>query len=179
MLRVSRPLAIADIMILVFATAVGLALGEFWLRELIAELPQFTALPPQTGSRTIVSGRSIAILLAATLAFGALRFRQPRSRLRLLLRQPGSVACMATASALLIQIACARLDLRTMGGYTSPLLVAAWYWPSSTGSAVLASWLVLLGGRGWHPGDWVDRFGMVIGFGWVGLPLLLSFVEFG
>jgi hypothetical protein len=177
--RGSRALTIADLMILVFATAVGLNLGAFWHRALSAELPEFTIVPPRTHSRTLVAGRAISMLLAANLAVIVLRLQKPRLRIRLLLRQPGSVACLASVSALLVLVTASRLDVRTMGGFASPLLAAAWYWPVAVCSAVLASWLALLGGRGWHAGDWVDRTGILVGLGWVGLPIALAIVEFG
>jgi hypothetical protein len=165
-------------MAVVLAVAVGIALGELWRRGLAAELPAYPILPPRTLSRTLFAGRAASVLISSTLAVTLLRLRPPRPRLWLLARQPGAIACLAATLALVVEALSLPLGLRTMGGLTSPLLVAAWYWPTGLCAAVLASWLHLALSRRWRTGDWVDRLGMLLGVGWIGLLPLLCVVEF-
>lgn len=175
-----RSFSISDGMIVVAAVACAIALARFWNRELSEELPTFFfAAGFSTAARTRYSGWAMSVLVPGTLAVILLRSRRPRPRLWLLARQPGAVACGTAALMLAIEIVSLPLNLRTMGAYTSPLLVAAWYWPVSVGSVVIASWLTLAVSKRWRGGaDWVDRTGMFVGTGWVALPFVLSLIEF-
>jgi hypothetical protein len=175
----SRRFAVVDGMILVAASAVGFALAGLWGRELTTQLPTFFLGATSTAARSRFAGGAMAALVPATFAWLVLRRRPPRLHLRRMSRRPGSVACGVAASMLVAHAACLPLSMRTMGGLTSPFLVAAWYWPESIAAGVLASWALLLVTGRWQAGtDWVDRFGMLIGACWIALPLALAVVEF-
>lgn len=177
--RPARPIQIVDLLLTVAAVAAAITLGRFWQAELNSDLPSFfrTAFP--TAWRTRIAGHALAWLIPATALWLAVRLRQPRRPVRRLARQPGFVACLVAALALAGQSFSVPLDLITMGGFTSPLLVASWYWPSAVGSAVLAGWLVLALSRRWQSrGDGVERLGMLIGLAWIGLVPALCAIEF-
>jgi hypothetical protein len=166
-------------MLLVAGTAIGIALAGLWGRELAMELPTFKMAGWSTASRTRFAGYALASLLPASLTVLALRLRSPRPRIRLLLRQPGAIACLSSTLALFGQALALPLDLRTMGSLTSPLLVAAFYWPTAVAAVVTTSWLVLALSRRWRArGDWVDQLGMVVGVCWIGLLPALFVIEY-
>lgn len=178
--RPLRPFSISDGMLVVAAVGGGIALTDLWQRELAEELPTFiTNGGWSTANRTRFAGYAISALIPASLAVLALRLRRPRPRIWLMARQPGTIACLSSTLAIVAETVAAPLNLRTMGGLTSPLLVAAWYWPPSVCAVVLASWLILALSRRWRShGDWVDRAGMLVGVGWIGLPFALGVIEF-
>jgi hypothetical protein len=80
---------------------------------------------------------------------------------------------------LILEAASLPLTLSPLAGLASPLLVASWYWPTSTGSAVFASWLIL-GFRGrWRVGsDWISRAGALVGLCWIAFSPALMVIEF-
>src|SRR5262249_52565112 len=130
--------------------------------------------------RTRAAGWALSALVPWTFALLAMNLRRPRPRLWVLARHPGAVACGTAAGMLLLEAVNLPLTLSTMGGLTSPLLIASWYWPTSVGSTVFVSWLILgLRGR-WRVGsDWISRTGTLVGFCWIALPLFLMVIEFG
>lgn len=174
----TRPLFVSDCMIIIAASGLAISLAAVWQRQLSEELSFFFNLNLSTPTRARFAGHALAVLLPASLTVLALRLRRPRPRIWLIARQPGAIACIASTLALAGLAATLPLDLRTMGGLTSPLLVAAFYWPTAVGVVVLASWLILALSRRWRArGDWVDRAGMLVGVGWIGLPLALAVIE--
>ena len=175
----ARPIQIVDLALAVAAVAAAITLGRFWQAELDSDLPGFFRSAFPTAARTRIAGHSLAGLMVATLLWMVVRLRPPRPTIRRLTRQPGFAACLIASLTLAGQFLSVPLDLHTMGGFTSPMLVAAWYWPSAVGSAVLAVWLMLaLGGCWRNRGDWIERLGMLIGLAWVGLVPALSAFEF-
>jgi hypothetical protein len=162
-----RPLTLLDAMGLVAAVATGLALGKI----LGAPNTRVFRLPPDPLNE-------IPCLAALTLGVWLLRLRKPRSRLRLLMRQPGMVA---TSTALLTLLFAAGvygltrvakfvilqqglLRLRTQGVDAFLVLVVA----VLAGAMVTGAWtnLALSGRRRPEPG-WLDRLGRVVGTLWV------------
>ena len=114
-----------------------------------------------------------------SLAVLVLRLRRPRPILRRLARQPGFVACTATAIVLGIRMA----NLASVGGVLRLDLPGHSFWghiledgmrdsmesiPSDVGCAVAVAWTIQgLGGR-WRPEpSWIDRTGRVLGAFWI------------
>ena len=177
-----RRINILDGLIIVAAVAAWIVLTQLWVRELATELPVYvSASVVPMASRTRAAGWAVSALIPWTFAVLAINLRRPRPRLWVLARQPGAVACMVSAMMLFLEAVNLPLTLSNMGGgeLASPLLVAARYWPTSVGSAVSASWLLLaLRGR-WRIGsDWASRAGALVGFSWISLPPSLMVIQF-
>jgi hypothetical protein len=173
-----RRFTIADGMILLAATAVGLALARAvadWSLERLSN-PTFPA-----------SIRRVFLLQAwtigmdyLTLTWGLtlpiLRLRPPRPGRRRLLREPGLIACGAAAFAAAFGIAM-RLPtlLLPMAGFrTDPRQwVVSLLSTGSIGLAVAAAWsLQFLSGR-WRPvPNWIDRSGRALGLFWIVAALI-------
>jgi hypothetical protein len=174
-----RHLTVLDGMILVAMVSFWIVLTGLWERELATELPSYFKAVLPMARRTWVAGWALSALVPWTFAVLAMNLRRPRPRLWVLARQPGAVACGTAAGMLVLEAASLPLTLSTMGGLTSPLLAASWYWPTSVGSAVSVSWLIL-GFRGrWRIGsDWISRAGAFVGLCWIAISPFLMIVEF-
>ena len=152
-----RRLTIQDGMIAVAAIAIWISLTRLWVRELAERLPLSVSAAVPWAERTRVAGWVLSALVPATFAVLAMNLRHPRPRLWVLARQPGAVACGTAAIMLILEGASLPLTLSPMGGLTSPLLVALWHWPTSAGSAVFASWLILAFRGQWRVGFRLDQ----------------------
>jgi hypothetical protein len=158
-----------DTMILVGATATGLALA----RTLLEETPR-----ARSGPMWLFETYNY-VLLVWTAAFLVIRLQTPRPPLRRLMCQPGMAACTAAILVTVIDtitwaIHWALLDPRNE---LLRMLLPPVYWPAHShhvGQAVAVTWLGLILARRWRrePG-WIDRFGRVIGVLWL-LKMLLG-----
>jgi len=98
-----RKFNLLDAMILIAATAAGLAL----LRTFLASGRFFLGSPFQRRFEScVLSGIEAAypFLVMWTLALVILRLRQPRPRIRRLIRQPGMAACSVASMMLIVQL---------------------------------------------------------------------------
>jgi len=172
----SRKLTLLDVMILVGATAIGLAA----IRGAVPGV--LHTLPTSPRVRFLVPRPALdvsLIILAAwplpamwTLALLAMRLRSPRPAWRRLARQPGVMACCAVGMASLFNallIAALSLKVRFIGDL---LPITAFL----VGLAVVVSWATLrLGGRWRSEPCPFDRAGRVIGTYWIAMvPLCLA-----
>ncbi len=161
-----RRFLISDAMVLIAATAVGIALTK-------AIMPDFTALSLSAGgalSRFLqieyVLNCVVPTLFAWTIALLLLRLRQPRPRRGRVFLQPGAAACAAaiiasTVSAGLTMVIWA-MGSRIIHFYN---VVSATH---VAGYAILGAWLVLILSEKWRPDHrWIDRAGTVIGAIWI------------
>ena len=166
-------------MIVVAAIATWIVLTGLWVRELAENLPSSVSAAVPWAARTRVAGWALSALVPGTFAVLAMNLRHPRPRLWVLARQPGAVACGTATMMLILETVSLPLILSPMAGLTSPLLVASWYWPTSVGSAVFASWLIL-GFRGrWRVGsDWISWSGALVGLCWIAFSPALMVIEF-
>jgi hypothetical protein len=105
-------------------------------------------------------------LFSMTPAFFILRLRRPRPSLRVLLRQPGTVAALAMVFGLfwgtgaLLALFPERVDAMTSA-------------PAAIGGAVAVGWGILALSRWWEPErGWVDRVGRILGCIAIGMGLL-------
>lgn len=159
-IRRCRPFTILDAMILVAATAVGLALARTIVGDAIM-MPR----SPMWVARPITY-----LLLAWTLAFLPLRLRNPRPPLRRLMRQPGMVACAAVAVVVLIDATSWGTYWAKAGPRTAGLMLERFWRGHSQhpGPAVAVAWLGLALGRRARPEPgWIDRIGRFIGVLWL------------
>jgi hypothetical protein len=162
----ARKLTLADIMLLVAATAIGLAFTR-----------SLGHLPP--GSLHQVALAS-PVLAAWSVAMLVLRLRQPRPRLSRLVKQPGAIACglatllVLTGGGILLVTAASGAAPRGSrvgwgGTYWAPWWAGPMHRLSITiGAAIVGAWVSEALGRRRRPeASWIDRFGRVLGAGWV------------
>jgi hypothetical protein len=178
----ARRFGLIDAMILVAATAAGLAWGR---TDLVATVHaqviptgvvfsnSMRTRPVNFADRLYTFRRGALHLLGCwTLAVLIVRLRSPRPRRVRLICQPGTLA-VATATAYAVAVA---------AGFLLAFLIRAKYKPAwsdytaqaidlnGTAKAIAAAWLILaLSGR-WRPErTWVDRLGCLIGLAWIAL----------
>ncbi len=121
--------------------------------------------------------------LAFTLALIPIRLNRPRSVREDLWRQPGLVACISVAIALLISILqqvvsslaiCLRMPKISLRNELGQIFEETIYrLPAQAILVIVASWTILALGRRWkaEPG-WIDRAGRVIGAYWIVINLM-------
>lgn len=160
MRRRCRPFTILDAMILVGASAAGLALARTIFNDALT-MPH----SPMWVARPITY-----FLLAWTLALIPLRLRRPRPPLRRLMVQPGMAACCAVA----IVTAIDAISWTIYGAQLDPQharQMLARYWRGHSqhpGPAVALTWLGLALSRRWRPEPgWLDRLGRAVGALWL------------
>ncbi len=170
-----RKASTGDVMLLIVALAVGLAvslrplsdMGEWygmitpssrsdllgWWTAFVLKLPpQFLLI--QGGVQLL-----FCFIIPLTPALLVARLRQPRPSLRRLACQPGFVASLALCVAAVVGI-----DLEFFNLITIPPLIAS----ILPGLAVLCSWLALLTMGRWHSeSGWIDRTGRLLGAFWL------------
>ena len=191
-----RRFRLLDGMILVAATAAGLALTGliqadgglqgYWALIVsdIGDLMQ-NRDPVRLGAKVFDLGFDLIMICAPMVAMWGIalipiRVSGARPRWRRLVRQPGMMAvCASTLAVGLIGLFCVFKRLVA----SDILLFSNWMLVESVlliGVAVAASWMTLiLGGRLRAEASWIDRLGRAIGFFWIlsglGLELILVF----
>jgi hypothetical protein len=185
-----RKFSILDAMVLVAATAVGLAflrasVGDFSelgarmqdsVRVLAGPLDHWGAWGLAIYSTCVqAAALSIPFGWAWSVAILLLRLRRPRPRRRRLACQPGAIACYSAAITLVPAITRV-VGVALMSGMSSGFremldwVVGTWFVfvPALAGFAVIGSWATLLLGRRWRPEpSWIDRAGRVLGVYWI------------
>jgi hypothetical protein len=186
--RISRRLTILDVLVLIVALSLGLALA----RAVAKDRPSAPPGRLDTGTADWVKQSGPAIAVASRMvAMGMLgllviQLRPPQQALRRLSRQPGFVACAAGVAGLAAGgasgLALAGLapdhvqDLNRQlwsldPGATNlvPTQVTAWaYSEAGILPAIVAAWLALALGRRWRPvPTLLDRVGRVLGAYWI------------
>lgn len=138
--------------------------------------------PPQFLTRTMVNLWSDAIwsgvqaaellILIMTTVFLLMRMRRPRPPLRVLLRQPGTVAGMAVTIGLILVAGWMHVLFfgRLIDGTVTPIAV---------GGTVALAWTCLALVRRWEAEpSWLDRMGRFIGATAIGIGVI-AFLAFG
>jgi len=168
-----RRFTLLDAMVLVAATAVGIALARGYLG---AFGRTFFGTPPIYGLHRFWAAGASPCLTAWALALIGLRWPTPRRRRKRVIRQPGDAACMATAvgaASVAVLSSLTFYRMTNQGQQDVWAVMLAMNLSPSVAAAVSAVWLmILLDGR-WRPrADWIDAAGRVLGIGW--LLLLLA-----
>ena len=111
------------------------------------------------GSGAIWCGLRVSeqLILVGTPVFLLMRFRNPRPPIRVLLKQPGTIAGLAAA-----------LGLTLVAGWLHRFfysrLVDGMVNPIAVGGTVALAWVCLALSRKWEPeSSWIDRFGRIFG----------------
>jgi hypothetical protein len=183
-------------MILVAATAAGFALARAYsLAVLNNYLSPYPLIPRALLTVWVHILAALPVPAMWSIAVFGLNLRRPRRPLRQLARQPGFVACAAVTLVSVVRLGgFLTLMARTIGnrsyklslGFADAFSVSVSY-PARVNSAtvynstyfvstafgistsVAAVWLLLAVSRRWRSQpDWLDRFGRVLGFYWVG-----------
>ncbi len=180
-----RRFTLADAMVLVAATAAGLALSRAWSR-ILAQRTDVLGLDPgllpglAPLTRQVVLGWPVVAMW--TLALVALRLRKPRPIGRRLFAPPGVAACVVASVMMGLGVAYEAFYYVAK----SPAALASndqWSWMAywslvkasspTIGFAVAASWVAMALARRWRPErSWIDRAGLVVGGLWVALVVL-------
>jgi hypothetical protein len=194
--RTTRSFRISDALVLVAATALGLAGCRFWL-WVDAQRSKLWPTGAQPVLRTVwltavgmIPVCSI-LLLSWTTAVFFLRLRSPRPRRRLLWCQPGFLACVAVVFVSVWKsigvglLAAAQLWAASTGQLLNinsgelakelalMLLIDPFPPQFNIGAAVVLLWLVTCaGGRCRPEPSWVDRSGRALGALWICTALL-------
>jgi len=201
MLQNARRFNLFDAIVLIAATAVALtAYGYsplFYIRFFIGDFRQtWNARPTFHASlyHTLVLVQMsvwallLPLLSSWTIALLPLRMMRPRPRWRRLTRQPGFIACCVASLVLVVETSLSVLILGSMHThYTVKTWGQAWtiafsgdgfrQMGSRPGFAVAAAWITLaMTGRCRPASDWVDRLGRVIGWIWVLLIPLFTWM---
>jgi hypothetical protein len=164
--RSVRKFSLLDAMVVIAATAAGLAIDRIaWLDIIRWGDPNLKSFRGFTILVIILSVPVAAMWTTATLV---LQLRHPRYRLRRLVRRPGMAACCAATSALAIDgglAVCAMLG--TSGDFTSRLILV-YGLPMMAGGGVTTVWaLSMMAGQYRVSSDWSERLGRLVEFYWV------------
>ena len=177
--RPCRRPTLADLLILIAAMGVGLAVMRPWV-EVFAP---FSGSPLDKLERRLYM--TIPCGWALNIAWMVIRWRRPRpDRLRLM-RQPGSFACYG-----LILTAAMAFTVAMSGAILNPSRNGLFMWNSAervllsfvpifAGYNVLSSWgLLLLSGRWRCEPGWIDATGVLLGLYWVVVSLMVTFSSY-
>lgn len=202
-----RKFLLSDAILLVAATAVGVALFRPYQRVMTPV--RWSPLLGAPGFTGWINGLWSCLVLASpfaavwTLAILILRLRHPCPRWSRLLRQPGLVACLAAALVLAYRLlGFATLWVRVHGqSYlaiwfvrlrSSQYVRMQWPWHNllfdidhflntmgMMGLAVACGWMLLLASGRWRPErSWIDRAGRVLGWFWIAILPLTGWWDF-
>jgi hypothetical protein len=168
----SRDMSLLDVMILVAAAAVGCSfVGVSQVRSVIDQgynLKYYYNYGVAFGSAVY------PVWLCLTFAALAIRLRPPRPRLRRLARQPGLVASLSVTLAAPILLVVFLLGASKLGWRLGDPIPANYFGrlPFQLSCMVFGAWIAqALNGR-WHPeASAIDRFGRLLGLGWIGFYL--------
>ncbi len=184
-----RRFTLADAMVLVAATAAGLALSRAWSR-ILAQRTDVLGLDPgllpglAPLTRQVVLGWPVVAMW--TLALVALRLRKPRPIGRRLFSPPGVATCVVASVMMGLEVAYEALLYVASMLIKNPAAFGSgdgWSWVAywsllkasspTIGLAVAASWVAMALARRWRPErGWIDRAGLVVGALWIILVVL-------
>jgi hypothetical protein len=176
-----RPLQIADLMILVVATAGAL----FLVNQLRAG---DNGLPPGAlGVALWIQTWITPWLSMMTLAFFVMRLRRPRPPFRLMFRQPGAIAAVLALSNLgyIGMLTLGRLAVRGTRGsatfsFPTPLAQVLGdfflFMSIQAGPMIAGAWIALrLTGRLRRERGWLDGLGTIVGATWILIAIVQIF----
>ncbi|MGO9466671.1 MAG: hypothetical protein ACLQIB_51640 [Isosphaeraceae bacterium] len=203
-----RKFLLSDAIVLVAATAIGLAVFKPY-HEALGPLRWTGPIGPATRFIGLIQGswgclvRAFPFAMAWTLAILVLRLRRPRARWRRLIRQPGLVAGLAAVLVCAWRLAgfatmyarvfgdpgLAVFNVRFTGGIGGFVAgMPGWLvfdldhfvnTMAMIGVAVAASWVFLLVSRQWRPErSWIDRAGRALGWFWIAILPLTCWWDF-
>lgn len=183
----ARRFTISDGMILVAATAVGLAWGGSNWRQVGQGMNPLGGVWDD-GRQLIIALAMSAMpsLMAWTLALLIVRLRRPRPSWRRVARQPGTTACLAASlpiaasgaiiAGFLIHYARMReLPAAFWREFPGNLVEFLFFPAPFAGFSVLVAWAMLGLQRQWRgERGWIDRAGRVLGVSWIVMMAIMG-----
>jgi hypothetical protein len=176
----SRRFGLGDVMILIVALALGLALAGpafIIIADAIRSAPRNHF---RTFAGAVQLGRILNIIVLNFLFFFIpacliLRLRRPRPPLSTLIHQPGFAACAAPVAVVLASLPLA-LFAPSSGLAEQVIAIGG---QALSVAAVPLAWLSLIATRRWAPEpSWIDRLGRILGVLWtVSLPAHLVLIR--
>jgi hypothetical protein len=187
-----RRLLVSDVMLLILAAAIGLAVYRLFLNTFLGGhqvgLPD---LQIRTAGLVLVRMMqwiepTLPVAAAWTVAVPALRVRRPRPSWRRVLRQPGTTACLAAIVGSLWALAAfgGTLQVTVVRGPADMGPVSAWFFfPilvrelfTYVGQAVAWAWFGQALSGCWRPvPNAIDRMGRTLGAYWILVGLVWEF----
>jgi len=171
----SRRFTLADAMILIAATALGLTPTRTIL-NIWEPLPQVFSPGLSSAVERILIARHVSVPCAAAwmLAVLILRAIRPRPAWQVALRKPGFLGCVIGSIIALASAVLSIFPWLVLRGNSAEklsaeeLLLTLVFVPAMVAASVGAVWLCLLFTKQWErSADWVDRLGMIVGWYWI------------
>lgn len=175
--RERRRFTIADVMILVVATAVGSLFAKSFLPGFSRQLRYLSRQPIGAGTMFATGvawlhGPGSCVVVPLMLATLAIRLRRPRPSWRRITHQPGFAACAAMFCSLIPGILL-YASIRHRPGFArrADSFDQVWYQMTHwTEPAVLGAWFTMgMTGRSRSEPGWIDRLGRLLGSYWVAM----------
>jgi hypothetical protein len=173
-----RRFTLADLMVLIAVVAVSIPLMR-WIK-FEPKLPIGTGSISPSPSNWIYwfwSGEPSCVVATTMLALIPLRWLGSRPSASRIVRQPGAVACLAGAGAMIVGLANCLISEAIFSNSDAPGVLGpavqlnSWYWREALGSiplAILGVWTALAMSGRWSPeASWIDRAGRAMGIFWV------------
>jgi hypothetical protein len=170
-----RRITLLDLLTLIAATAVGLALLRISIKGM-QDWPTAVSAGALAASR-IGAGQTYASCLLApwSLALLALDLRGSRTSPRRAARGPGFIACAAATAGVALYLVACSIQFATGRLSLSPAAVSRITGVFDTYAAlvVAGAWLSLVLDSRWRAEtNWIGWAGRVVGIGWIGCHLL-------
>lgn len=183
-----RRLTVLDAMVLVAATAVGLAWTRLTFHEWNELLPETGIIDESTTVQALWHWSDLAVpcLTSWSVGLSLLWLRRPRVAAGRLLRMPGAVACAAVMASLVSTLLFSAAFYVSLSAHPT---TCGWFqrfpdwlydledsfsrYARPNAHAVAVCWLILLFSRRWRAQPtWLDRTGRVVGLLWLiaGVP---------
>jgi hypothetical protein len=173
-----RRFTMLDILVLVAATAVGLASAR-WYPAVEGLRTSTRPLNDRIANAVyLASNVTVPLLLAWSVADLILCLRGPRPPIRRLARQPGAIAALVATAVGVFDLAVVIAGVASHPGHTMTFVarvrIMASNAPMVIAPGVFGAWMTLALCGLWRPDrSWLDRFGRVLGLAWIGLSLAL------
>jgi hypothetical protein len=191
---VARKLFLADVMVLVAVTALGLVCylaldnslfrGQRYLFGLFVTPKRGWVAAEVVNRATGITALMLPLFGGWSIALPLLQLWGPRLDRRRLERQPGLSACLAALTGLATSAGCLGIALALRGWVDGTTQFPPMFWAYSPaldnpvifpGVSVAAVWVVQAVNGHWRPvPDWPDRLGRILGVLWIAEALLFA-----
>lgn len=169
-----RRITLFDLLVLIAATAVGLALLRVSMRGMEARPVANYSGALAASYITAIQAYASCLMATWSLALLGLSLRQPRASLRRLARGPGFLACAAATVgiALFLTVCLAQYSRGRLSLGPAAVSRITGTFHNQAALMIAGAWLALVLGSRWRSETgWPGRAGVFLGVGWMGLFL--------